>query len=83
MGIFSDAQGQLTTRSKVVSGQNSNSFKLLWLSLLSARMETFQSKKKAQEWSKHYIHQFLSCSMATNSVVGILAFYCCHYYLQE
>ena len=40
---FSDAQGQLTPQSGVESWQNSNSSKLLWLSLLPARMK-IQSK---------------------------------------
>ena len=40
---FSDAQGQLTLQSLVEFCQNSNSFKLLWLSLLPARMK-IQSK---------------------------------------
>ena len=31
---FSDAQGQLTSQSIVESGQNSNSSKLLWFSVL-------------------------------------------------
>ena len=35
---FSDAQGQLTPKSVMESCRNSNSSKLLWLVLLSARM---------------------------------------------
>ena len=35
--IFSDVQGQLTQLLVMGSGRNSNSFKLLWLSLLPAR----------------------------------------------
>ena len=38
MGIFPDAQGQLTQQSEVKPGRNSNSFEMLWLSLLPARM---------------------------------------------
>ena len=37
MGIFPDAQGQLTLQSKVRSGQISNSFETLWLSSLPAK----------------------------------------------
>ena len=36
---FSDAQRQLTLKSDMESCQNSNSSKLLWLVLLSARMK--------------------------------------------
>ena len=37
MGIFPDAQGQLTLQFMVGSGQISNVSKTLWLSLLSAK----------------------------------------------
>ena len=46
---FSDAQGQLTPKSVVEFRRNSNSSKLLWLSLLPARMKKIQSKIKALE----------------------------------
>ena len=49
MQIFYDAQGKLTPQSEVGSTLNSNSFKLLWLSLLPARMKKIQSKMKALE----------------------------------
>ena len=39
MGIFPDAQGQLTLQSMVGSGQISNSSKTLWLSSLPAKNE--------------------------------------------
>ena len=39
MGIFPDAQGQLTLQSTVRSGQISNSSKTLWLSSLPAKMK--------------------------------------------
>ena len=39
MGIFPDAQGQLTLQSTVRSGQISNSYKTLWLSSLRARAD--------------------------------------------
>ena len=42
--IFSDAQGQVTQQSAVEFCRNSNSFKLLWLSSLPARMK-IKSKK--------------------------------------
>ena len=46
MGIFPDVQRQLTLQSKVGSGPTSNSFKLKWLFLLSARMNKIISKMK-------------------------------------
>ena len=39
MQIFYDSQGKLTPQSEVGSTLNSNSSKLLWLSLLPARTE--------------------------------------------
>ena len=39
MGIFPDAQGQLTPQSLVRSGQISNSSKMLWMFLLPASMK--------------------------------------------
>ena len=53
MGIFSDAQGQVTHKSPIGSCQISNSPKILWVSLLPARMKKIQSKMKALEWSQH------------------------------
>ena len=47
MGIFPDAQGQLTLKSKVRSGQISNPSKTLWLSSLPAKMKKIQSKIEA------------------------------------
>ena len=41
MGIFPDAQRQLTLQSMVGSGQISNSSKTLWLSLLPAKIKKF------------------------------------------
>ena len=38
MGIFQDAQGQLTPQSLVRSGPISNLFQMLWMSLLTSRM---------------------------------------------
>ena len=39
MGIFTDAQGQLTPQSLVRSGQISNSSEMLWMSLLPGKYE--------------------------------------------
>ena len=47
MQILYDAQGKLIPLSEVGSTLNSNSSKLLWLSLLPARMKKIQSKLKA------------------------------------
>ena len=58
MGIFPDAQGQLTLQSMVGSGQISNSSKPLWLSLLPAKMKKIRSKMKALECSQHYTSIF-------------------------
>ena len=49
MQIFYDAQGKLTRFYFKL-----NSSKLLWLSLLPARMKNIQSKMKELEWSQHY-----------------------------
>ena len=70
--IFYDAQRKLTSQSEVGSTLNSNSSKLLWLSLLPARMKKIQSKMKVLEWSQqcYIIHQFLRCSRAANSLIG-------------
>ena len=53
MGIFPDAQGQLTLQSTVRSGQISNSSKTLWLSSLPAKM-----KKIRVRVFNNIIHQF-------------------------
>ena len=49
MGIFSDAQGPLTTQFIVGSGQILNSSETLWLSLLPVKMKKIQSKMKVLE----------------------------------
>ena len=54
MGIFSDAQGQVTHKSLIGSCQISNPFEILWVSLLPARMKKIQSKMKGLEWAQHY-----------------------------
>ena len=53
---FSDAKGQLTPKSVMESYLNSNSFELLWLVLLSARMKKIHPKMKVLEWSQHFSH---------------------------
>ena len=53
---FSCAQGHITPESVVVPGQNSNSFKLSYMSSLPARMKMIQSKIKTLDWSQHFSH---------------------------
>ena len=56
MGIFPDAQGQLTPQSLVESGPNLNLSEILWLSSLPASMKKIRSKMKALEWTQHFPH---------------------------
>ena len=56
MGIFPDAQGQLAHKSLVGSCRISNPFKILWLSLLPARIKKNKSKIKELEWSQDFPH---------------------------
>ena len=56
MGIFPDAQGQLTPKSLVQSGPNSNLFEILWFSSLPASMKKIRSKMKALACSQHFPH---------------------------
>ena len=54
MGIFPDAQGQLTHKSLVGSCRISNPFEILWLFLLPARIKKNKSKMKKLEWSQDF-----------------------------
>ena len=56
MGIFPDAQGQLTTQSLVRFGRISNSFEMLYMFSLPASMKKIRSKMKALECSQHCPH---------------------------
>ena len=56
MGIFPDAQGQLTPQSLVRSGRISNLSEMLWMYVLPASMKKIRSKMKALEWSQHFTH---------------------------
>ena len=51
---FLDAQGQITPVSVMVSSQNLNSFKLLYMSMLPARIKMIQSIMKELEWSQQF-----------------------------
>ena len=53
---FSHAQGQLTPKSEMESCRNSSPFKLLWFTLLPARMKKIHWKMKALEWSQLFSH---------------------------
>ena len=46
MGIFPDAQGQLTPQSLVRSGRISNSSEMLWMSSLPAKNEEYPIKNE-------------------------------------
>ena len=59
IGIFSDAQGQLTPQSLVRSGRISNSSDILWMSSLPASM-------KALEWTQHFPHYNCMVAMETS-----------------
>ena len=56
MGIFPDAQGQLTPQSLVPSDRISNSSEMLWMFSLPASMKKIRSKMKALECSQHFPH---------------------------
>ena len=56
MGIFPDAQGQLTPQSLVRSGRFSNSSEMLWMFSLPASMKMIRSKMRALECSQHFPH---------------------------
>ena len=71
---FSDAQGQITLESVVVSGRNLNSSKLSCMSLLPVRMRMIDSKMKELECSQDFSHYksigiFSRCPRAANSAV--------------
>ena len=70
MGIFPDAQGQLTLQSMVRSGQISNSSKTLWLSSLPAKMKMIQSKIEALECSQYYNQIFRGARADNSGVCG-------------
>ena len=50
---FSNTQGQITPRSEVGSGPNSNSSEMLQMSLLLQRIKKIRIKMKALEWPQH------------------------------
>ena len=56
MGIFPDAQGQLTPQSSVKSGPNSNLTAIFWLSSLPVSMKKIRSKMKVLACSHYFPH---------------------------
>ena len=71
---FSDAQGQITLKSVVVSSQNWNSSKLSCMSSLPTRMKMIPTKMKELECSQDFSHYksmgiFFRRSRAANSAV--------------
>ena len=56
MGIFPDAQGQLTPQSLILSGRISNSSEMLWMFSLPASMKKIRSKMKTLERTQHFPH---------------------------
>ena len=66
MGIFPDAQGQLTPQSLVRSGRISNSSEILWMSSLPASMKKIRSKMKTLEWTQHFPHYNSMVAMETS-----------------
>ena len=52
MGIFPDAQGQLTPQSLARSGRISNSSEMLWMFSLPVSMKKIRSKMRALECSQ-------------------------------
>ena len=56
MGIFPDAQGQLTPQSLIRSGRILNSSEMLSMFSLPTSMKKIRSKMKALEWSEHFPH---------------------------
>ena len=67
---FSDAQGQITLESVVVSGRNWNSSKLSCMSSLPTNMKLIHTKMKELEWSQAFSHyKSIRRSRAANSAV--------------
>ena len=70
MGIFPDAQGQLTPQSLVPSGRIWNSSEMLWMSSLPASMKKIRSKMRRCS-GLNIILQFFRRARADNSGVGV------------
>ena len=71
MGIFPDAQGQLTLQSLVRSGRISKSSEMLWMFSLPASMKKIRSKMKALEWTQHFPHYNSMVAMETRGRIWL------------
>ena len=70
MGIFPNAQGQLTHKSLVRYCPIWNPSEILWVSLLPAKIKKNQPKMKELEWSQgfpHYNHIGATCCHGNQS----------------
>ena len=67
MGIFSDAQGQLTSQSVVGSGRILNSSELSCMSSLPARMKRIVKKQPRKSGNTVFSIMTLSVAMETSS----------------
>ena len=70
--VYGDCLRHSRAANPIVHGlicPNLNPSKLLWLTLLPARIKKIQSKMKAPEWSQHYPSIF-RCSRAAYSICG-------------
>ena len=70
MGIFPDAQGQLTLQSTARSGQISNPSKILWFSSLLVKMKKIRSKIEALECAQYYTSIFRRARADNSGVCG-------------
>ena len=70
MGIFPDAQGQLTSQSMDRSYQIANPSEILWLSPLPARIKKNQSKTKQSDSDKG--PRIMPCSEKGISLLGTI-----------
>ena len=71
MGIFLDAQGQLTPYSVVQSGRNSNSSQILCMSSLPASMKRIGSKATKKRW-RHRFSNYKSMGVSVAMVTRVL-----------
>ena len=72
MGIFPDAQGQLTPQSLIRSGRISNSSEMLWMTSLPTSIKKIRSKMKAIECSHFPIITLWELFVAMETSVPIL-----------
>ena len=68
MGIFSDAQGQLTPLSVVRSGRNSNSSKILCMSSLPASLKRIGSIATDKKWWHRFFRRSRRLSIVSSGI---------------